>query len=355
MKKIDTDTWKEISIPSLFELSNTKSIVQKDIVLDSGDVPYVTASAENNGVLTYISCPPEWMDKGNCIMIGGKALTFTYQENDFCSNDSHNIALYVKNSEHATNLCYLFLIAALRVSLYQKYSWGDSISMKRIVEDKVYLPIDSQGQPDWEYMDSFMLDVMNETKDFLCNLRLTKSEKTALELGNWKRFHLYDDGLFDIDMGTKLDKAKMTTGKPTINFVGRANQNNGITGYVDAIVGLEAYEPGNMTLSLGGEYLGSCFIQPAPFYVSQNVVVLKPQWNMPFNVKMFISVMVFRESRQYYKAFVDELNRHIKTDFSIYLPVSNDGKPDWEYMDSYIASILKDSNRLLHNMKEVIA
>lgn len=354
MKKIDTDTWKEISIPSVFNMSNTKSIVQRDIVPDSGDIPYVTASSENNGVLTYIACPPEWIDKGNCIMIGGKTLTFTYQGSDFCSNDSHNLALYIKNSQYATEPCYLFLIAALRASLRQKYSWGDSISMRKIVKDKVHLPTDSNGQPDWAYMESFMKDVLDESKTCLKNLRYTKTEKTAVELKNWKKFHLYDNDLFDIDMGTKLDKSKMTTVEPTVNFIGRANQNNGITEYVDAITDIEPYESGNMTLSLGGEYLGSCFVQPVPFYTSQNVVVLKPKWQMPFNVKMFISVVIFRESQQYYKAFVNELNRHIKTDFSFYLPVDNDGKPDWEYMDSYMQSILKDSSNSQNRLKEVI-
>ena len=37
-----------------------------------------------------------------------------------------------------------------------------------------------------------------------------------------------------------------------------------------------------MTLSLGGEYLGSCFIQPDVFYTSQNVVVLIPKWKNVF-------------------------------------------------------------------------
>lgn len=61
-------------------MKNTKSIVKKDIFMDSGEIPYVTASSENNGVMTYIECPDEWMDKGNCIMIGGKTLVFSYQK-----------------------------------------------------------------------------------------------------------------------------------------------------------------------------------------------------------------------------------------------------------------------------------
>lgn len=148
-----------------------------------------------------------------------------------------------------------------------------------------------------------------------------------------------------IDMGTKLDKSKMTTIKPTVNFVGRANNNNGITTCVDRIKQITPYKAGNITLSLGGEYLGSCFIQPHEFYVSQNVIVLKPKWNMSFNIKLFIATIIFHESRMYYKAFIDELNRHIKTDFSFLLPVTQNGSPNWEYMEQYMATVINQTKK----------
>ncbi|WP_067783821.1 restriction endonuclease subunit S [Actinomyces vulturis] len=164
MSKLETSDWQKFLLTDLFDMSNTQSIVQKNITPDSGKIPYVTASSFNNGVLTYIDCPSTWMDKGGCIMIGGKTLTFTFQENDFCSNDSHNIALYLKSKQHATKQVYLFLISALRSVLRQKYSWGDSISMKRIVDDEIYLPVDAMGQPDWAYMERYMTNVLEQSE-----------------------------------------------------------------------------------------------------------------------------------------------------------------------------------------------
>ena len=64
MNSIETTSWRTFPLVDVFEMSNTKSIVQRDIIPDSGTTPYVTASEKNNGVLTYISCPPEWLDKG---------------------------------------------------------------------------------------------------------------------------------------------------------------------------------------------------------------------------------------------------------------------------------------------------
>ena len=162
---------------------------------------------------------------------------------------------------------------------------------------------------------------------------------TKIDINTWRRFHLYDDNLFDIDMGPKLDRIKMTESSPSVNFVGRANTNNGITCYVDEIKGIRPYTAGCLSLALGGEYLGSCFVQPKQFYTSQNVVVLIPKWDMSDAIKWFIATAIFRESRSYYRAFIDELNRHIKTDFSFMLPVDGKGCPDWAYMDSFMQRI----------------
>ena len=353
MTKIDTSGWREFKLTDIFQMNNTKSIVQKNVVPGSGVIPYVTAQAGNNGVMTYIDCPPEWLDKGDCIMIGGKTLTFSYQAQEFCSNDSHNIALYLKDTDKATEMRYLFLIAALRGSLYQKYSWGDSISMKTIKNDVFRLPVDVSGEPNWVYMDEYMSTIMKESEANLENLKQADESKHALNIDGWQRFHLYDEGLFKIDMGTKLDRVKMTQTNPDVNFVGRANKNNGITAQVDIVTGITPYEAGNMTLSLGGEYLGSCFVQPERFYTSQNVIVLIPQWDMPFGVKQFIATMIFRESRMYYKAFSDELNRHIKTDFSFYLPVDTFGKPDWVYMNEYMQTVTDSAKSDLSAMQSI--
>lgn len=172
MIKVDTNKWKEFYISEIFSMKNTKSIVQKDILNDSGNVPYVTASSENNGILTCIECPDEWIDKGNCIMVGGKTLAFSYQKEDFCSNDSHNIALYLKNNNYADEIHYLFLIVVLKAALYQKYSWEDSISMKKIINEKFFLPVDDEGNPDWKYMSEYMQNIMYEVKYSIENLNL---------------------------------------------------------------------------------------------------------------------------------------------------------------------------------------
>lgn len=293
----------------------------------------------------------ENMHPANTITVcynGSVGETF-YQDRPFLASDDVNV-LYPKFD--MTKEIALF-IAPLIKSVSARYNYVDKWKQEEMIAGAIKLPVDLSGEPDWAYMDEYMSAVMRESEGSLESLRQADGDKHALNIDGWRRFHLYDESLFDIDMGTKLDRVKMTQASPDVNFVGRANTNNGITAQVDSIAGITPYEAGNMTLSLGGKYLGSCFVQPERFYTSQNVVVLIPRWDMPFGVKQFIATMIFRESRLYYKAFIDELNRHIKTDFSFYLPVDASGKPNWAYMDEYMQATIKSSKSDLSAMQSI--
>lgn len=351
MNKIDTSEWKPFAIGELFKVK--RPVARSQAAYSDGNVPFVASGNFNNGVVKY--CEPkdnEALDAGNCITVSPLDGSAFYQAKDFLGRGGAGSAILLLYSDKLTELTGLFIAAAIRASL-TRYSYIDQLNSQIIVEEHIKLPADKSGNPDWAYMDSFMQNVMNESKACLDNLRQADSDTHALDISGWKKFHLYDETLFDIDMGTKLDRVKMLQSNPDVNFVGRANANNGITARVDSIAGIEPYSAGNMTLSLGGEYLGSCFVQPDKFYTSQNVIVLKPKHEMSFPVKQFIATMVFRESRSYYKAFIDELNRHIKTDFSFYLPVDSMGEPDWAYMDSFMSTVLRECESALTSIKEV--
>lgn len=151
--------YKKYKITELFQVVNTHSILQSQITENSGKIPYLTAAEGNNAVSTYISCDDKWIDKGNCIFIGGKTMTITYQENDFCSNDSHNLALYIKDTSKSDKYIQCFIIAALKKTLGEKYYWGDSISKSKIQNDSIYLPINDNFEIDYDYMRQYIIAI----------------------------------------------------------------------------------------------------------------------------------------------------------------------------------------------------
>lgn len=134
------DEWREFDVTKVFEVRNAGNILASEIVEGSGSTPYLCASRENNAVSSYISYREDLITEGNCIFIGGKTFVVTYQEQDFFSNDSHNLTLRLYDSEHQTKPKQLYLATCVNTSLKHKYSWGDSVSNRKIQKDKICLP-----------------------------------------------------------------------------------------------------------------------------------------------------------------------------------------------------------------------
>jgi hypothetical protein len=144
--------FEDFKLVDVFTVKNSDNIISRDIVENNGDIPYLCASRENNSVSSYISYDTKHLDKGNCVFIGGKTFVVTYQEADFYSNDSHNLILYLKDEEKRTRMNQLYLAACVNNSLKHKYSWGDSISNKKIQKDTISLPV-KNSKPDLSTME----------------------------------------------------------------------------------------------------------------------------------------------------------------------------------------------------------
>lgn len=143
--------FKEFNVIDVFQVKNTKNILSRDIVANSGTTPYLCASTVNNAISSYISYDDKYLDEGNCVFIGGKTFVVTYQEIDFYSNDSHNLVLYLKDEKQKSKLNQLYLATCINKSLGYKYSWGDSISNRKIQTDKIMLPM-INDQPNYAIM-----------------------------------------------------------------------------------------------------------------------------------------------------------------------------------------------------------
>lgn len=161
----DKPKFHNFKIIEIFDVINTHSILKSQIAqLKKGSTPYLTAAEGNNAVYSYVDCPSSWTDKGNCVFIGGKTMVVTYQEKDFCSNDSHNLALYLKNDQYRTPLIQQYFVGAIKKSLSKKYTWGDSISKTKIKKDIISLPvIPGTDNIDFDYIKKYIKAIQKLT------------------------------------------------------------------------------------------------------------------------------------------------------------------------------------------------
>ena len=342
MPKIDTSEWKKFVIGDLFDIHPTKAYKETNNTLfdEDGQNPVVVNSSYNNGIGGFTN--KETTEKGGIITFSDTTTpeSIFYQPNDFVGYP-HVQGMYpIKYKDKWNEKTLKFFISVFRAkALSLNFDYVNKFNREYVSKMVLKLPAIDE-EPDFKVMEDYIEDISSICETNFNHLFYIKDiEEKMIDTSEWEEFHLYD--LFKIDSGSKLDKVYMKTDKPQINFVGRSGINKGITTKINKIADIEPYEAGNLTLALGGAYLGSCFVQNEPFYTSQNVNVLIPLTDMEVGSKLFIATVIFVESQLHYRAFIKELNKHVKTDFVIKLPVSSKGIPNWKYMNEYMDDLLK--------------
>lgn len=347
--KIDINKWKEFKIGDLFDIHPTKAYKMNNSALlsEDGINPVIVNSCYNNGIGGYTNY--DCTEDGNMITFSDttSANSIFYQKDKFVGYP-HVQGMYPigEYKDKWNEYTYLFFITLFKEkAINSNYDYVNKFTRESAKEIMIKLPVDNKDNPDCNYMEQYMKKIEKHAMKAINGLNSCSEETTKIDIAKWGEFHLYD--IFDIDSGSKMDKIAMKFDNPTINFVGRSGINNGVTAVVDEVEDYVPYKAGNLTLALGGAYLGSCFVQEKDFYTSQNVVVLIPKEDISFYAKEFICAVIFKEGNTHYKAFIDELNRHIKTDFVIKLPVDSYGKPNYEYMDKYMIELLNNTKNQL--------
>lgn len=347
MQKVEMNKWKEVKILSVFTVENTHSITLKQVVPDSGTTPYVTAQAGNNGVKMYVDCPEEWKDKGNCILIGGKTFSLSYQERDFCSNDSHNLALRMKDKTEESEERYLFLAAAVRTSLAKKYSWAASVSKTSIRKDTFYLPLQPDGKPDWSYIDSLMKTSMKESGKIVDGIAGIRLKTTGLSTKEWKEVRLRD--IFGEPIRPKARRMS-DYGEGDVPFVASGNYDNGVAGWVQK--GADELDDGNcLTVS---PLDGATFYQPVDFLArggAGSAVLLLRNPKLDEGSGLFMAACIRKSLAG--RSYSDQLNPQTLGDAFVMLPSDSGGHPDWMRMSSFMEEVLGSAGETIANLKRV--
>lgn len=206
------------------------------------------------------------------------------------------------------------------------------------------LPTTPNGEPDWEYMESYMKNIMQESEENIENLQNISEHKNKIDIKNWQEFLLGgDDGLFNIVKGTRLTKANMKEGN--INFIGSSAINNGVTNHIS---NSERVHPANLiTVSYNGS-IGEAFYQDEPFWASDDVNVFYPKFEQNFEIAMFLIPLIRKVGEKY--KFVDKWKLEDMCNDKIKLPVNKNSEPDWDYMENYMKNIMQDTQSKLDKL-----
>lgn len=149
---IEEKEWGEFFLNEIFtEIQRGKRLKKEDHI--KGQMPYVSSSALNNGIDGFISNKNSVRIFNNCLSLansGSVGATF-YQPFKYVASDH---VTKLENNKF-NEFIYLF-ISTIAKRLSEKYSFNREINDQRIKREKIVLPIDENGQPDYDYMENYI-------------------------------------------------------------------------------------------------------------------------------------------------------------------------------------------------------
>ncbi len=336
---IDTSTWKEFNMSDI-GFKNFHGIRQKQSDRTEGNTPLLTAGKENQGVASYIGNPPStYIDSITVDMFGNSF----FHKGVYAGDD--NIYFFV--NDNVSDEAKLFIAAIINTDNTPKYAFKDQFRQPQADALSVHLPATSDGQPDWDYMESYMKAVMKESEKSLENLKKVDDTKHLIDVSGWGEFRVGD--LFDVSRPIARSSQKYEKGD--MAFVASGCFNNGVTDYLEP-KDENDYDEGNcLTVSPVDGYT---FYQKDRFLgrggAGSSIIILRNDMLNELRGK-YLSTVIRIACKAW--GYSNMGNKDKLADTMISLPIDATGEPDWQYMEDYMKQIMDKSEQIISDLQIV--
>ncbi len=321
---------KFFRLSDIFEIKKTKLIDHNKLIQKIGNIPYVTRTGLNNGILQFV-CEQniKKINFGNVITIGVDTQTVFYQKQDFYSGDK---ILYL-TCNNMNQYIGIFIVGILDIIIKKKFNYGHGATLVRVKNLDIKLPTTSDGKPDWEFMESYIREQYQEVvQERIEELEKKKPDAPIVprDIADIKATADFPLGQVfpTITRGIQISKRNRKPG--TLPYISASLLNHGEADFVSVD---EKYIYKNcLTVPfIGGE--NCTFYHDGEFVPSASVAVLQ---NENFNKYIYVFLIgilnvIMRKYSFGYKASLERLQKQ-----TIPLPITSEGKPDWDFMSDYI-------------------
>lgn len=148
--------WKAFYINEIFSISAGKRLTKAD--MDSGRIPFIGATDSNNGITNWVATPNSSFDK-NVLGVnynGSVVENFYHPYGCIFSDDVKRLHL----REHADNKYILLFFKTVILQQKVKYTYGYKFNGQRMKRQKILLPVNEKGDPDYEFMEQYGKQIM---------------------------------------------------------------------------------------------------------------------------------------------------------------------------------------------------
>lgn len=343
MKKIDTSQWKEFHIGGqngLFEVIKGKRLTKAD--MKEGSINFIGSSSENNGVTNKIG-NTENVHKGNLITVSynGSVGEAFYQEEEFVASDDVNV-LYPK---FKLNKYVAWFLCPIIRSVGKNYAFIDKWKKEDMEKSIIKLPIDADGNPNWDYMEEYMKEQEIKVNYELSNYKKSKtSEPKKIEIAGWKNFVIGD--IFSVSRPEARKQADYDEGE--VPFVASGSFNNGVQAFLKPKNENDIDYGNCITISPVDGY---AFYQEDDFLgrggAGSSVIIIRNNILNRYSGLYIASVIRHAFNSWTYS---DMGTKDIVKAAVIKLP-EKEGKPDWKYMEEYMRNVERKAKMKIDILK----
>ena len=326
----------------IFQIKATKSGIDKNKlkVSENGKTPYITRSDMDNGINLFVSdeqMPKYKKDDGNVITIGLDTQTVFYQKNSFWTGQN----IQVLSNDNLNYWVAMFIIPLLKIQM-KKFAWGSTgATLGRLNRTRIMLPVNSDGLPDWQFMEDFIKQKEQKQIADLKNYYADKAVELMISTGSlkntqWREFYIRD--YFEFIRGNQNNMAKCKAGY--IPLISAKKVDNGYKDFI-ASNNKSLFPKHILTLNNDGDGgVGIAYYQPVASALDTHVTALLPKIELSRHTLLFVARSITHQRDKFSHGY--SLNNDRLRAQKILLPVNSDGLPDWRFMEDFMKQIERD-------------
>lgn len=340
MERLSEKEWKAFPIGAEFCMKKQGNVptgaLVSNSVLKDGMYPRIRVTSQNNGIngFTNVCDDKNYRAYSNFVSMSflGNAFYHPYT----ASLDMKVHCLQYKNTELNPAMGLFTVTMVERIASGTNY--GNQLSSNDLAAKQILLPFDDKGKPDYAYMTLYSAEVRGDMlmryKNFIAGQlsQLEHKDIPALDEKEWGHF-LIPDVFPGIQRGKRLKNADHVPG--VIPYVSSTANNNGVDDYVEATAGTRSFS-NCISLANSGS-VGTAFYEPFEFVASDHVTSLKREGTSKF-VYLFLATTIERQGSNF--NFNREINDARIKKMQVMLPVTDEDKPDYEYMEQYAKNMM---------------
>lgn len=341
-------------VADFFDIKKGKRLTKANMT--PGCIPFVGSSATNNGITAYIGNDSHLHDAGTItVSYNGSVGEVFLQDKRFWASDDVNV--WYPKLKMSVEVKLYFMTAIKKLSA--KYSYTNKWTIDKMRSERIELPVDNEGRPDFKRMQDRIVKLEQERiAEFdaylaaagLDDCELTEKEKEALRLqpaphnagasnagceNKQVKFEKFSLGaLFTSSTGNVDLQNRDVNGKGCF-FVNSGVENRGIKGRTDRPA--KIFPANTITI----DFWGNAYYRDFEYKMATHNHVFSLSGDVIKNRYVGTYIVGVLSKLPDLFSYDNMATWNKLKPLEISLPVNSDGDIDCDYMESYIRAVEK--------------